>query len=613
MLWTRAEPDISTGEAKLLVQVSAQSNFKTILVDALLESVRDSDYTVRAYITGLVPDTTYFYRFIGAENSVSRVGRTRTSPAPQQAKNVNLAFVSCQSYEQAYYGAWARMLADDESATDEEQIQFVLHLGDFIYERSWTKRYDGSPQSRYVPEFPNGVTTDKTRHAVSLADYRHLYKTYLSDPHLQEARARWPFISIWDDHEFSNDNFQSYSNYGETPILDAQRKLDANQAWFEYVPAALGDLGTQTAHSFRSGELTGDELADNKAALESLCIYRKLQWGKHLDIVLTDTRSYRSGPCLPKHFAKGIGLPLDSAKLVDIADYGSSYNGGNPPKFLPYGDGTTANPAFNRSPGTCLGLNQREWFMGALSASDATWKLWGNALPLMPLRFDLSAIPMSDYEDSVISIDGWAGYPSEMRLLMSHLRDEEIPGVISLSGDHHLHGASTVSWSTSDPMARPVAADFACAGISSTPLIEDIIDAVKDAEPVFREMVYLQEEDRGVPIWHMTILQGVLASFSYVKTGLKSIADWLGPNKANPGLRFMDCTANGYGLAQFRPDEVQVQLVSMEDLEEAFTSAPNIRYKARFRIASWEGGGSPDLEGPTFDGDAPFPFEAEPV
>ena len=613
MLWTRAEPIVAADNAKLLVQVSKDSNFETILVDALVESVRDSDYTVRAYITGLSPDTTYFYRFIGAENSVSRLGRTRTSPAPQQAKNVNLAFVSCQSYEQSYYGAWARMLADDKSAAEDGQIQFVLQLGDFIYERSWTKRYDGSPQSRYVPDFPDGVTTEKTRHAVSLADYRHLYKTYLSDPHLQEARARWPFISIWDDHEFSNDNFQSYSNYGETPTMDAQRKLDANQAWFEYIPATLSDLDTQAAHNFRTGKLTGNELSDNKAALESLCIYRKLQWGKHLDIVLTDTRSYRSEPCLPKHFATSIGLPMNSAKLVDIADYGNSYNDGKPPEFLPYGDGATANPAFDRSPGTCLGLSQREWFMDTLSTSSATWKLWGNALPLMPLRLNLSAIPVLDYEDSVISIDAWAGYPSEMRLLMSHLRDENIPGVVSLSGDHHLHGASTVSWSISDPNAKPVAADFACAGISSTPLIEDVIDTAKDAGAMLRELIVLQEEDSRVPIWHMTMLQGVLSSFSYVKTGLKSIADWLGPNQANPGLRFIDATANGYGLAQFRPDEVQVQLISMENMQEAFTSAPDIRYKAKFRIASWEGSASPDLQGPTFDGDPPFPFEADQV
>ena len=100
----------------------------------------------------------------------------------------------------------------------------------------------------------------KNRYAVSLADYRHLYKTYLSDPHLQEARANWPFICIWDDHEFANDNFQRLSQLTMTrPILQAQRKMDANQAWFEFIPAVLNELEAQPAHDFEPQVLGEDE------------------------------------------------------------------------------------------------------------------------------------------------------------------------------------------------------------------------------------------------------------------------------------------------------------------------------------------------------------------
>ena len=100
---------------------------------------------------------------------------------------------------------------EDQNAAEDDRIHFVLHLGDFIYERCWDERLDGSPQSRKVPPFPDGVGAPGSRDAVSLADYRHLYKTYLSDPHLQEARARWPFICTWDDHEFADDCFQSFT------------------------------------------------------------------------------------------------------------------------------------------------------------------------------------------------------------------------------------------------------------------------------------------------------------------------------------------------------------------------------------------------------------------
>jgi alkaline phosphatase D len=300
-------------------------------------------------------------------------------------------------------------------------------------------------------------------------------------------------------------------------------------------------------------------------------------------------------------------------RLVEIADYGRSYDGGKPPEFLPYGDGKTTNPARTRAPGSCLGRTQREWFQNTLQGSTATWKLWANSLPLMPLHIDLSAIPFSHYEDSVISIDAWAGYPSEMRMLMSHLREQEITGVVSLSGDHHMHGASTISGAATDPEAMAVCADFACAGISSTPFFESIVAQSKDGSPEFKEIVYREQVGELIPVWHMTMLRGALAAIAYAKTGLESIGKWLGPNRANRGLKYVDCTANGYGLAQFRSDTMEVQLITMNNPRKTFDTAPGINYKAGFRIASWSPGEQPILEGPEFEGGAPFPFEAEAV
>jgi len=613
MLWTRAEPLTATDKVTLIVQVSADPDFKINVIDALLETSAASDYTVRAFITDLAPDRVYYYRFIGAAHSVSRLGRTRTAPSEDLDKETRLAFVSCQSYEQAYYGAWARMLADDKAAAEEEKIQFVLHLGDFIYERSWNTREDGSGQSRRVPDFPDGVISEHNRHAVSLADYRHLYKTYLQDPYLQEARARWPFISTWDDHEFSNNNFQSYTTYGNTISQQAQRKLDANQAWFEFIPTVLSDFSPHPAHDFRSVKLAGDELKDNITSSESLCIYRSLHWGKHLDIVLTDTRSYRTAPCIPKRFAEDLGLPLNTVGLVEIADYGKYYNQGRPPQQLPFGSGETENPWAEREPGTALGREQRDWFLGTLQDSSATWKLWGNALPLLPMRMDLSAIPLSGYEDGVINIDAWSGYPYEVSRLMSHLREQEITGVVSLSGDHHLHGAGTINSGANEPDEPPVAVDFACAGISSTPFFESIVANAKHQGPDFASLVYKKQGSELIPVWNMTMQQGVLASMAYAKTGFERLARWLGPNRANTGLNFLDCNGNGYGLAHFSADEMQVQLVTMEDLRAPFDTAPEIRYKATFHLACWAADAHPVLEGPHFEGRAPFPFDAEAV
>lgn len=614
MLWTRAIPaGGATGPVNLLLQLSADREFANVLLQENVQTSADSDFTVRAYIDGLAPDTWYYYRFLGAGGSASRTGRTRTAPAPGQARSVKLAFASCQNYEQAFYGSWARMLEDDRAAPEAQRIQFVLHLGDFIYERCWPDRLDGSPPSRSVPPFPNGEETPEYRDAVSLADYRHLYKTYLGDPHLQAARANWPFICTWDDHEFADDSFQSFTTYDGKARLEAQRKLVANQAWFEFIPAVLDELKNQPAHDFRPQVLGPDEATHNATALDSLRIYRKLGWGQYVDIVITDCRSYRTPPSLPQGFSASLGLPLNTVKLVEIADAGKAYAGGTPPATLPWGDGTVANPAREREPGSMLGPDQRAWFMDAVKASTAPWKVWANSLPLLPMRLDMSSLPFTGYEDSIFNIECWAGYPHELGTLMRLLETDGIAGVVSLSGDHHMHGAGTVRRSTTEADARPVAADFTVAGISSSPIFEDLLAAARADHPDFTPLVYRETTSSLEPVWNISMMQGVLAAVTYSKTGLLAATGWLGPNAANPGLSFVDTTINGYGLARIDAEEMQVQLVAMQDCLEDFTQPPGIAYTASFRLPRWRAGESPQLAGPRFEGSPPFPFETPGV
>jgi len=610
MLWTRAVPVDDRPSAPLLLQMSDSADFATVTLEQRLTAESASDYTVRAFIDGLEAGRHYYYRFIGGNGSASRTGRTMTARALDDTRPVNVAFASCQSYEQGYYGAWARMIADDKQAEPGQQLDFVLHLGDFIYERSWNKRLDGSDQSRYVPTFPDGAYTDINRHAVSLADYRHLYRVYLSDPHLQEARARWPFLCIWDDHEFSNDCYQSYNTYGDEPICEPQRKLDANQAWFEYIPAVLSDGSGSPAHDFSAVDLPPDENDANDAAVGSICIYRRIRWGGNVDIFLTDTRSYRSEAALPRHFAEHLGLPMNTVRLMDIADGGREYNQGSPPDTLPYAD--EPNLAKDRAPGTCLGQAQRDWFVEGVASSSAEWKLWGNAIPLLPLRLDLSTIPMAGFEDSLFSIDPWAGYPSELRQLMTSFREQGVSGLVSLSGDHHMHGAGAISGDPSTADALPVCVDFSVAGISSTPLFANVESAAKDNE-AFRPLVYTHVDEQQLPTWNMTLLQGSLASFAFDRTGIARLADWLGPNEANPGLSYVDTTVNGYGLATFSAEALQVSLVIMEDLRQPFETPPDIRSRVHFSLPRWDSDQGPELSGPEFDGPATFPFSASAV
>ena len=57
-----------------------------------------------------------------------------TAPAPDDARPVKFAFVSCQNVSQGAQNAYRRMIFEDKRAAPLDQLGFVLHLGDFIYE-----------------------------------------------------------------------------------------------------------------------------------------------------------------------------------------------------------------------------------------------------------------------------------------------------------------------------------------------------------------------------------------------------------------------------------------------------------------------------------------------
>jgi alkaline phosphatase D len=584
ILWARA---IVPGQdtVALTVQLSETENFAEVVVEAQLTAGADSDFTVRAYIDELQAGRHYYYRFLGADGGQSIVGRTMTAPAVDDIRPVNLAFASCQNYEQGYFGAWSRMITEDRGKPEQEQIQFVLHLGDFIYERYGYEDNDGQRYVRKLPEYPDSDSDGELYWADTLADYRHLYHTYLADPHLQAARARWPFVCTWDDHEFSNNSVQDFSTYGDKPVRQPKRKTAAHQAWFEYIPALV---------------------EDNPADLR---IYRSLRWGQHIDLLLTDLRSYRSHHPLPKGLVKELKLPTTPSELVEIFDAGKNYNNGMPPATLPFGDGTTPNSARDRESGTMLGAEQKQWFKGQLTDSTATWKVWGNALPIMSLRMDLAELPFGGLHNSVLGTDAWSGFPTEYKELLNFVADEGIANLVSLSGDHHSHGAGSLARDANAEKPEFLAVDFNVSGISSTPQFSGVLDTGQKDNPDFLQLVAHEANGEMQETWNMTLTQGALATLAYGRTGMQTLANWLAPNKANPGTVYVDSNSNGYGLARFDGAECIAQLITVDaPVKESDASGSAIKHSANFRVASWSKGEEPDLSGPVFEDSAPFPF-----
>ena len=168
--------------------------------------------------------------------------------------------MSCQNVCEGAQNAYRRMIFEDERARPEDQLAFVLHLGDFVYE---VVRLPGGPAraaSRYdrrlrdVVRYPDGEkVAELPRRRRRSRDYRALYRAYLQDPDLQDARARWPFVSDVGQPRVLVAGLAVVPAASDGKVRPAQtRKVAASQAWFEYQPARVRKAGGASLERFEA-------------------------------------------------------------------------------------------------------------------------------------------------------------------------------------------------------------------------------------------------------------------------------------------------------------------------------------------------------------------------
>ena len=183
----------------------------------------DRDFTVKVDVTNLEPGRAYSFQF-EAGGVKSPVGRTATLP-DGPTKDVVLAVCTCALYPNGYfnaYGAIARL----------RRVDAVVHLGDYIYEYGGPVSY--GMDSTVAGERPH----DPNHECVSLADYRRRHAQYKTDPQLQAAHARAPWIVVWDDHETANDSWMGGAE-NHQPASEGDwnlRKAAAIKAYYEWMP-----------------------------------------------------------------------------------------------------------------------------------------------------------------------------------------------------------------------------------------------------------------------------------------------------------------------------------------------------------------------------------------
>jgi alkaline phosphatase D len=308
VLWTRVVgPDGDIPESVDLT-VATDMAMTDVVVSRAIDVDAEYDGVVKLKVGGLMPYHDYYYQFSVPDMGVSPVGRTRTAPLPDSDQPVRFAIVYCQDYIGRYYNAYLKMLLDHD-----EDIDFIVHLGDYVYETTGAPSFQDPTSDRMI-EFEDtegaiqlGSAEDPYYAAASLSNYRDLYRTYRSDEVLQEVHERWPMLVIWDDHEFSDDSWGATATYtdGLEDEYDVDRKQNAERAFFEWVPidAGLGD----------DGELDIDP-AD---LYPNAMIYRDLLYGSNLHLVLTDLRSFRPDHLIPEDAFPG-SIAVDEPALADL-------------------------------------------------------------------------------------------------------------------------------------------------------------------------------------------------------------------------------------------------------------------------------------------------------
>lgn len=291
-------------------------------------------------VTDLRPDQDYVVRLAGAPGEA----RFHTPPDPRVFRPTTFA--------------WGGDLGGQDACRDATRDypiftplralhpEFFLALGDLIYADGVCTE-TGRFGNRQIPG--PGV-------AATLPVFREHWIYTLTDPGYRALRATTPIVAVWDDHEVVND-FGPEGDVRERPPYTAGEHL---------LP-----LGQRAFREFNP--LPGS-------------LHRSLRWGKALELVVLDNRSFRSPNAAPD----------------------------DPKKSM-------------------LGAAQAAWLVDTLRNSDAVWKLVVSSVPLAAPTGTPAA------RDGWSAVGGVGGYHTELMRLLGEVAD--VKDLVFLTTDVHYAAA----------------------------------------------------------------------------------------------------------------------------------------------------------------------------
>lgn len=298
VLWTRLAPEPLTpggGMSPVVVpvkwEIAADAGMKKIIQKGTAYATPEWAHSLHVEVLGLEPARWYWYRFM-VDGAASPIGRTRSAPAVDAANDkLRFAFASCQHYEQGYFTAYRHMR--------EDELDLIIHLGDYIYESSWGRDH---VRKHLSPE-PH-----------TLEDYRIRYALYRSDADLQAAHAYCPWLVTWDDHEVDNDYADALSQDNDVREWFLLRRAAAYKAYYEHMPLPrrMVPMGPY------------------------LPLYTRVNFGSLAEFYVLDDRQYRSPQVCPRPGRAGSNT-IDEEKCPERLDAQRSLLGVAQEKWLEAG------------------------------------------------------------------------------------------------------------------------------------------------------------------------------------------------------------------------------------------------------------------------------------
>ncbi|APE03954.1 hypothetical protein BM526_16035 [Alteromonas mediterranea] len=445
ILWTRVSA--VDAETPVTLYVAKDEAMTSLVLKKNVTTTEQRDYTVKVDVTGLTPDTTYYYQF-EVNSFRSRTGTTKT--APLQANHARFAVVSCSNYPEGFFNVYHALTNTNAVGS----VDAVLHLGDYLYEYAEDEYGDGSRLGR--APLPDKEIT-------ALSDYRTRHAQYKTDPDLALLHASYPFITVWDDHEITNDAHRTGAeNHNEGEGDYQLRKSYAIKAYYEWMPIREGS------------------------------IYRHFAWGELLDLYMLDTR------------IEGRDAQVDTPVAAERYDTNRTLLGNAQERWLL--DNLSTSTASWRF------LGQQVMFGQFKGINAPNLEAAG-----IPLTKDIIALNM----------DQWDGYPEARQRILDVIKAYRIENTVVLTGDIHTSWGMEIFEDSSNGYTyndrirlgeQPLAVEFVTPSVTSPGLSDPVADPLATFIPTMNpHMKYVELKSHGFMIVDVTH-QKVTCDWWYVDT-----------------------------------------------------------------------------------------------